>query len=237
MIDDKINLIRDANISDLKNSAFLEHIICELGLFPKSQKALEQFPKSLHQYCNKGLRIWQYPNQLADLAIKLSKYKINSYLEIGCAAGGTLIFLHEYIKRFNSIKSIGIEVSIRGNQGKESLSDCNDIKIIIMHSNKYMRNLDKNINFDLIMIDADHSYSAVKNDWNNVSNRCKAVIFHDIVNQSCKGTVKFWKEFKSKYSDTYDIYEYNQQYEEVLQRTKMTFLGIGLAIKKGAFDV
>jgi hypothetical protein len=57
-------------------------------------------------------------------------------------------------------------------------------------------------------------------------------VFHDIVNVKCPGVIQFWNELKDTSKDTYDFYEFIDQYDEVVQRSGNHFLGIGLAVKK-----
>jgi hypothetical protein len=234
---DEVKKIREADIFDLKNERFLEKFIADLGLYPKKPQALAQFPKELHEYCDKGLRIWQYPNQLSKLAIKLTEYEIHKYLEIGSARCGTLIFLHEYLSRFNDIISMGVDCCEQDYNVKKYISMSPYISNIQCTSNKLFKHVSASSEFDLVLIDADHSYPSVKSDFEMVKDKTKAVMFHDIVNKHCNGSIKFWLEFKEKYSDQYDIFEFIDQYDEVYQRTKKTYLGIGLAVKKGAFNV
>jgi hypothetical protein len=73
----------------------------------------------------------------------------------------------------------------------------------------------------LILIDGDHSYEALKKDFDVAKQFSpKYVVFHDILNDECLGVVKFWNEIK----DNYKHYEYTKQYDSV----SGNFLGIGL---------
>lgn len=86
--------------------------------------------------------------------------------------------------------------------------------------------------FDLIFIDGDHSYEGVKNDYEISKNSGKMFVFHDIINDVCPGVVQFWNELKNIESDTYNFYEFIEQYDDVWNDTRQKFLGIGVAIKK-----
>jgi hypothetical protein len=237
MIMDKVNLIRSADISDLKNQKFLEQFICDLGLFPSSNTAKSQFPKELEQYFNAGLRIWKYPNQLSKLVIKLLEYPISSYLEIGHAKCGTLIFIHEFLNRFMKVSSIGVDICQIDSELTTYFKVTDNINRACVSSGSLFKKVDINSFFDLVLIDADHTYKSIERDYKLICDKSNIVIFHDIVNQHCSGAIKYWNDFKTKYCDEYDIFEFIDQYDEVLKRTKKTYLGIGLAVKKGVFDV
>ena len=60
------------------------------------------------------------------------------------------------------------------------------------------KNLEKLKKFDLIFIDGDHSYNAVKNDFKlslSLSHKKTVYIFHDIYHAE-SGSKKFWGELK-----------------------------------------
>tara|TARA_E500000178_G_scaffold309075_1_gene323121 strand:+ start:628 stop:1386 length:759 start_codon:yes stop_codon:yes gene_type:complete len=224
---EKVKLITDSGIEDLKKVDYLEKLIPKLGL---NKEVLNEQPKIVKENGG-GLLIWQYPNQFSKYLALLQKQKINSYLEIGCRWGGTFILTNEYLKRFGDIKkSLAIDIIDSPVQkyclrNKETEFWKTDSK---SHSfKKYMEN---NF-FDLVLIDGDHSYEGVKNDYEYIKDRAKIVVLHDIVNNAAEGVVKFWNELK-KDKEKYDFFEFKDQYEEVVQKTGSTFLGIGVAIKK-----
>ena len=90
----------------------------------------------------------------------------------------------------------------------------------------------KNNYFDLIFIDGDHNYNGVKNDYEISEHSGKIFVFHDIASNACPGVVKFWNELKNNKSETYDFFEFIEQYDDVWNRTHKKYLGIGVAIKK-----
>lgn len=51
--------------------------------------------------------------------------------------------------------------------------------------------------FDLVFIDADHAYPAVKADWSAYQHVGRIIAFHDVApgRKCCPGTIRFWQEF------------------------------------------
>ena len=98
------------------------------------------------------------------------------------------------------------------------------------HSEEFKTYIKEN-KFDVIFINGDHSYHGVKTDYENTKGSGKIYVFHDIINDSCPGVVRFWNELKSSESDAYNFVEFTEQYDEVWDRMHQKFLGIGVAIK------
>ena len=161
----------------------------------------------------------------------LQKQEISSYLEIGCRWGGTFILTNEYLKKFGKIKkSLAIDI-IDSPVQKYCLKN-NETEFWKADSKSDLfKNYMENNFFDLVLIDGDHSYAGVKNDYENTKNKAKIFVFHDIVNNAAEGVVKFWNELKKNKKD-YNFFEFKDQYDEVVRKTGNTFLGIGVAIKK-----
>ena len=162
----------------------------------------------------------------------LSGLNIQSYIEIGCRWGGTFVLTNEYLKRFNTVtKSVCVDIIDSPVVSYcESNPETQFIKINSQHP-EFVKYIDANY-FDVIFIDGDHTYTGVKNDYEISKTSGKVFVFHDIVNDACLGVVQFWNELKTNEKDTYDFYEFIDQYEDVWKETRQTFLGIGVAIKK-----
>lgn len=224
----RIELIKKSDLQDLKSSDYLERLIVNLGF---NNEILREQPKIVKDNGG-GLFIWQYPNQFSKYLCLLNKQSISSYIEIGCRWGGTFVLTNEYLKMFNNMsKSVAVDII-----DSPVLNYCvsnNETQFIKINSQSeafsvYM----KNNRFDLIFIDGDHSYDGVKNDYEICKDSGKIYVFHDIVNDVCPGVVVFWNELKINERDTYDFYEFTEQYEDVWNDTHQKFLGIGVAIKK-----
>jgi len=224
----RIKFIKESNIEDLQKSNYLENLIIKLGF---NTEILREQPKIVKDNGG-GLLIWQYPNQFSKYLCLLSRLKIQSYIEIGCRWGGTFILTNEYLKQFNNVnKSIAVDII-----DSPVLNYCisnNETQFIKINSqSEEFKNYMNNNYFDLIFIDGDHSYNGVKNDYEISKNSGKIFVFHDIINDMCSGVVQFWNELKNNENDTYDFFEFTEQYEDVWNNTYQRFLGIGVAIKK-----
>jgi cephalosporin hydroxylase len=224
----RIRLIQESSVEDLKSQTYLEELIVKLGF---NTEILREQPKIVKENGG-GLLIWQYPNQFSKYLCLLSGLNIQSYIEIGCRWGGTFVLTNEYLKRFNTVtKSVCVDIIDSPVVSYcESNPETQFIKINSQHP-EFVKYIDANY-FDVIFIDGDHTYTGVKNDYEISKTSGKVFVFHDIVNDACLGVVQFWNELKTNEKDTYDFYEFIDQYEDVWKETRQTFLGIGVAIKK-----
>lgn len=120
----------------------------------------------------------------------------NNYLELGVSSG-------EY--SFNMVEC-------HNKMGVDSNSDLNLTNVICSTTDKYFENLNKNIIYDLIFIDACHEKYQVYNDFCNSFNHLKdggLIIMHDIFplneeysSQSWNGDCyQTWIELVKKYPD------------------------------------
>ena len=58
------------------------------------------------------------------------------------------------------------------------------------------------------------------------------IAFHDIVSDPVPGVGVVWQEAKERYGDRFEFHEFTGQYDELLQRTGTTWLGLGLAVRR-----
>jgi hypothetical protein len=223
----RIKFIKESKLEDLQNSNYLENLIIKLGF---NTEILREQPKIVKNNGG-GLLIWQYPNQFSKYLCLLNKLSVSSYIEIGCRWGGTFVLTTEYLKKFNVINK-SVAVDIIDSPVKDYCIQNSYLFLKVNSQSKVFQNYIKNNQFDLIFIDGDHSYEGLKKDYEICKDSGKIFVFHDIINDVCPGVVQFWHELKTKENDTYDFFEFTDQYQDVLISTNQKFLGIGVAIKK-----
>lgn len=223
-----LNLIRWASRGSLCSRSYLEAAILGMGL---NDRHIHQFPKHLHPFCGKGVKIWQNPVQFTRYLIALRVYNIRSYLEIGTCHGGTFITTVEYLSMFNKMeKAIGIDIKpskILEDYLPISAAQEASYSTMDSTSDSFPEMINREGPFDLVLVDGFHSYGTCLSDWNNVREHARCVAFHDIDNDACPDVVRVWKELKDKHRDEYYFYEFTQQYSG-----DENYFGIGLMIKK-----
>jgi hypothetical protein len=195
----------------------LETILPTFGMNGENSREL---PSELSEHFNEGIRFWQYPNQFAPYLKQISKYRIKSYLEIGCRWGGTFIITKEILTKINGeVNGFACDYMPQS-KILDEYQKYDNFNYLQTHSQKLNGKL-INQDIDLILIDGDHSYEGLKRDFEICKQyNPKYVSFHDICSDACPGVVKFWNEIKEQYKH----YEFMSQYDSV----DGNFLGIGL---------
>ena len=162
-----------------------------------------------------GYRMWdgirthlmQSPWELADFIYALKKhendtgYKIRRFLEVGFSSGQNNSILNKF---FNFDHIVGLDLfnsningfSLQGNMQHKNL-------VLITGDSTSERVIDlvnKMGPYNLIFIDANHTYEFVKKDFENFSpylERGGVIGFHDIDCPDWMGINKFWKELEA----------------------------------------
>jgi hypothetical protein len=225
-----IDRIRNEPLEKLSDPAYLEFkLLPELGL---NDRHMHQYPSQLHPYCGGGIDSWQYPNQFSKYLHHLSQCDIESYVEIGCHKGGTFIITVEYLNRFKPLtRCLAVD-----NWPRDIISEYKLIRPEIEYlttSSQSSTFYDAYLahNWDLVLIDGDHSYKGASEDYNIVKDRARYIAFHDIANSLCPGTQQIWADMKKIYNPE-QINQWTDQYDEVLLRMRGSIMGIGLVQHK-----
>ena len=223
-----LDIIKNETTDRLRDAKVLEYdLLPKLGL--NSEKT-QFFPMELSSLFGKGLLIWQYPNQFSKYLVKLSSYKIESYMEIGVRHGGTFVTTVEYLNRFNPIRR-AVAVDINDCPSVVAYSKLNSAASFLKMNtatDRFREYIKANPVLDLVLIDGDHNETGCRSDFEAVKERANMVVFHDIEPNAAPGVAKVWSDFKESSAASHDFFEFRDQYESVQGR----WLGIGLAVRK-----
>lgn len=217
-----IEKILNSSDKEFKNRYFIMECIKECGLAFTGWPWPSPF--SGWQNSDPNIGLLQIPSELADFSMYVTKFEIHSALEIGVYTGFTSYFLAAMLTRaHNNIEYSMLD--IKDNLvGFEFFSSILNIKKFIPCTSKdIMRK-----KYDLVFIDADHSYKGVLEDFLNIGKYCNKIIaFHDIhaneYNHLDGGTVRMWNEFKENNICDMTILEFSHSVS--------SWMGIGVGVK------
>lgn len=138
-----------------------------------------------------GWFIEQNPHELATFLVVMQELGVQSVLEIGTGWRAGLA-------RFLANEMGWKVVSMDKNQ---PVSPAPNVQFLMGRS-EILRPLFDGQSFDLVIIDADHSYEAVKRDCEMYADLVtKVVMFHDIAGlRDCEGVARYWNELKTALS-------------------------------------
>jgi len=148
-----------------------------------------------------GIHLQQNISEIVDLVKFLMglNRKFNNFLEVGSAAGGNTFVLNKYLG-FENVVIVDDNNHPKHGFRKETLKDIKRVEFIgnsqSKEANEWVKSL--NMEFDIMFIDADHSYEGVRNDTYNYIeflNDDGYVIFHDTY--CCEGIVRWRYEMKN----------------------------------------
>lgn len=218
-----VNLIREAPIDELMDNEKLEKLICRCGLSNDGYMMRELLPEYL-QYTGYGLHIQQNPKEFSEYLLKISELSINKYMEIGVRFAGTFIFTTEYLSRISGVvNSVAIDLAKQTIHDEYSLINSHCQFLYMDSTSDSFLSYVSDKEFDLVLIDGDHSYRGVSSDYNTTHYLSKFCSFHDIANISCPDVSVFWNNIK-KHSDEYWEFTHNTHLNDNYQ----SHFGLGL---------
>lgn len=158
-------------------------------------------------YDGTRLHVTQNPWELADFIFALKKHeydndlKLKSFLDVGFSSGQTNSIINKFFNFENIVALDNFSIDINTDALLSNLQHKNlTIAIGDSTSNRIINIVKKLGDYDLIFIDANHTYEYVKNDFENFKPFLKkggVIGFHDIENPDWKGINKFWKELEA----------------------------------------
>ena len=159
--------------------------------------------------CWGGVQAKQYPEEFAGLLMFMYHHldEIKTYYEIGVERGGTFFTVDSFMRVVNPNfeGSLGVDVDNKI-MTKHKMTEYNE-KFPTTHF-RNISSLDtqfeEGASVDFVLIDGDHGYKGVKNDWQIVAPFAKFIAFHDIHLEG-SGVKAFWEEIHPQYEESVEI--------------------------------
>lgn len=171
----------------------------------------------------------QQPQEILELITLISKRAPNSVLEIGTANGGSLFLFCRAATDNATVVSIDLPAGINGGgypKWKSTLYQKlakQTQQLHLLRNDSHLESTQKQVStltptgkFDMIMIDADHSYEGVKMDFNLYSELVSdggVIVLHDIIKNRFDPSIqvdRFWDEVKKTYTTQEIIFNEEQ---------------------------
>jgi cephalosporin hydroxylase len=233
---DYINNFKQDLDKVFENEDFKKKILNELNNFCTDDiDTISDFVTNSNSFCSSLINAFQCKEEFAELLKIYKELNPKVVLEIGSYRGGTLfsfiklapndsIFIsidlpfwgienYDKIQKYEGYINILFNSFLKENQKLYLIRDSSILKKTF---NKVKEILD-NKTIDFLFIDGDHSYKAVKSDFENYSKFVRKggiVAFHDI--NLIKDVKRFWNEVKNK----------GKSYRELIKDSNS--LGIGV---------
>lgn len=185
------NLLRCLDLESLRNPEVIANLVRAFGIMPWGPKTTGPETNFINQT---GACIGQTPDQIAKALVYLSRFKINSFCEIGIMYGANFLFCSEYLRRFNpSIQCLGVDPThYLDSEIHEAIKKETFLTLKPTTSDGIAGTV-----FDFVFIDADHVAPWPTKDWINVGTYAKICGFHDLQDPLWPDVAKLWNELKT----------------------------------------
>ena len=183
-----LNIMRSLDLSSLKNPEVVANIVRAFGIVAWGPRTAG--PET--QYIVPA-GIAQTPDQIAKALVYLSKFKINSFCEIGVYHGGNFLFCSEYLRRFNpEIRCIGVDPT---NHLDAEVRCVIEREMFLSFKSLTSDQVAGEV-FDFVFIDGDHIAPWPAKDYENVGRHAKICGFHDLQDPGWPDVAAFWQTLK-----------------------------------------
>jgi len=151
------------------------------------------------------MTVQQDPYELDDFLLWLKENKIQKYLEVGCAEGGLLCVVDQFLRScFSDVETLAVDVvNIIRNYSEyhEIYPRCRYQKIDHPYIRKGRNCIFKNDgwlpdkNYDLIFMDTNEGWCVIRQQLERVKPFAKYIALHDISISRCGGSHIFWNRY------------------------------------------
>jgi hypothetical protein len=215
-----VNRVLNSTDDEFRSRSFLLSQLLTFGLSARTRrwKGMKRFSDNQNA---SQLGTLQYPTEFVDFLMECARHSIGTTAEIGVYHGGSAYFAAAVLQRAYP-------------KHRYSMIDIEDNLISYDQFSEFL-NLDKRVPsiaadfrgevFDLVFIDADHSYKGAYGDYHALGKYARKLVgFHDIhaheYDRFDGGIVQFWKEMREEHAPYSRIVEFAHSPER--------WMGIGL---------
>jgi hypothetical protein len=145
----------------------------------------------------RGVGLWQTPCQLASFLVRLARSDIRTYLELGPCTGWTTAFMTAYLTKFGLTRAVSLDAF---NLLDPRITErCASLGLPLTFADRHSWPPSART-WDLVFIDADHSFDAVMADIREYAPVATRLALHDINDHFCQGVVRAWAWLKERYA-------------------------------------